>query len=117
MERRSRTLTAGQLMEQLSRLDPDLPVVFEARDEPLGNYGVRAVEVDEQQRESLFADGPYGCDVFHEKIGGGYNGHPAEWWTGDRYDQPGPVVFLRYELPWQPTIDGELAQPELEAPA
>lgn len=108
----SRTLTVGQLIAKLSRLDPSLPVVFEARDEPLGDYGVRSLEVREMQRENIYAADPFGCDVFHSHISGGYGGRPKEWWSDrpsgrDRYDLPQPVVLLRYERQWQPTIDGE----------
>ncbi len=115
--RPSRTLTVGQLLNELSLLDPSLPVVFEARDEPLGDYGVRSLEVCEMQRETIFADGPFGCDVFHSHCSGGHGDCPKEWWSdrhsGDRYDPPQEVVMLRYESEWKPTIDGEIAQPEL----
>jgi len=52
-DRTCRTLTAGQLIEKLRRVDPDLPVVFTSRDEPLGDYGVRSLTVCEMQRENL----------------------------------------------------------------
>lgn len=110
-DKRNRTLTAGQLIEQLSRLNPNLPVVFEARDEPLGDYGVRSLEVCEMQRENIYAGEPFGCDVYHSHVSGGHNGRPKEWWDNPRfpgqYDQPQEVVLLRYERQWQPTIDAE----------
>lgn len=116
-DKSSRTLTVGQLVDRLTRLNPGLPVVFEATDEPLGDYGVRSIEVCEMQRERTYAADPCGCDVFHSHISGGYGDRPKEWWTdrrgGDRYDHPREVVYLRYESEWKPTIDGELAPREL----
>ncbi len=50
-DKSSKTLTVGQLIDRLSRLDPNLPVVFAAQDEPLGDYGVRSVAVRDMQRE------------------------------------------------------------------
>lgn len=115
-DKSSRTLTVRQLIEQLSRLDPNLPVVFEARDEPLGDYGVRSFEVCEMQRENIFASGLSGCDVYHSHVSGGYDGRPKEWWGGpDRYDEPREVVLLRYEREWQPVIDAELSPLEIES--
>jgi hypothetical protein len=40
-DKSSRTATAGQLIAQLSKVDPNTPRVIEQNDEPLGGYGVR----------------------------------------------------------------------------
>ncbi|MGI6797646.1 hypothetical protein [Gordonia sihwensis] len=64
-DRSSRTLTVGDLVAQLSSLDPAMPVVFEGIDEPAGDYGVRSVAVvDDLVRDDTFAADPYGVDVF-----------------------------------------------------
>lgn len=108
-DRTSKTLTAGQLIDRLSRVDPNLPVVFEARDEPLGDYGVRSVEVVDMQRERTYADGMCGTDVFH----GPESRYPEPKWHTSKvfeYDPPGPVVLLGMERPWQPVIDAEVEQ-------
>lgn len=114
-DKSSRTLTVGQLIDKLSRLNPNLPVVMSQHDEPSGDYGVRSIEVSEMQRENIYAPNPFGRDVFHSHISGGYQDRPKEWWTGDRYDQPSQVVFLSDESEWQPTIDGSVGQHELES--
>ncbi|SLJ75914.1 hypothetical protein [Mycobacteroides abscessus] len=83
----NRTLTVGEVIDRLSRLDRSLPVVFQAEDDPSGNYGVRDISVEPMQRESTFAAEPYGCDVYL----------PPEVSlraVGDRYDEPAPVAFL-----------------------
>ncbi len=85
--RANRTLTVGEVIDRLSLLDRSLPVVFEAVDEPSGNYGVRDVSVEPMQRESTFAAEPYGCDVYLSPE----LGLSA---VGDRYDEPRPVAFL-----------------------
>jgi hypothetical protein len=86
----SQTLTVGQLIDVLSKLDPDLPVVMSQEDEPLGHYGVRSVEVYDMQRENTHAGGRYGIDVFHNQI----SHFPVKWWIGDNYENPGTVVLL-----------------------
>lgn len=103
-DRTCRTLTARQLIEKLRRVDPDLPVVFTSRDEPLGDYGVRSLEVCEMQRENIFADGPYGCDVFHNPSQN-FDRKPK---TDFGHDAPQMVVLLDHESPWTPTIDAEV---------
>lgn len=85
--RENRTLTVGEVIERLSRLEHSLPVVFEADDEPLGSYGVRDVSVVPMQRDSTHAAEPYGCDVYRDAELGC---RPR----GDYYDEPGPVAFL-----------------------
>lgn len=84
--RASRTLTVGEVVERLSRLDHSLPVVFEAEDEPLGSYGVRDISVVPMQRTSIHAAEPYGCDVYFDPA-------PARK-PGEYYDEPGPVALL-----------------------
>lgn len=101
--RASRTLSVGEVMDRLSRLDRSLPVVFEAVDEPSGSYGVRDVSVEPMQRQSTFAAEPYGCDVYL----------PAECGpipAGDYYDEPGPVAFLSMYREQIPTRQGDTAE-------
>lgn len=81
----SRTLTVGEIVDRLNQLDRSLPVVFEAEDEPLGNYGVRDASVVPMQRDSTFAAEPGGCDVYVDP-------HPG--FRPSKYDDPGPVAFL-----------------------
>lgn len=111
-DRTSRTLTARQLIEKLSRVDPDLPVVFTARDEPLGDYGVRSMTVREMQRENIFAGGHYGADVFHDPSQS-FDGKPK---TGPSHDEPQMVVLLDHESPWEPTIDAEVIDRQVSLP-
>lgn len=103
-DRTCRTLTARQLIEKLSRVNPDLPVVFTARDEPLGDYGVRSMTVCEMQRENIFAGGYYGADVYHDPTQN-FDRKPK---TGPSHDAPQMVVLLDWESPWEPTIDAEV---------
>lgn len=91
-DRTCRTLTAGQLIEKLRRVDPDLPVVFTSRDEPLGDYGVRSLTVCEMQREN-------------------FDRKPK---TSPSYDAPQMVVLLDNESPWTPTIDAEVIGDDAE---
>lgn len=109
-DRSNRTLTVGQLIEQLSRLDPNLPVVMSQEDDPLGDYGVRSVGVDEMQRESTYSAEPFGMDVYHEG--------PAMFDFRDvdgYHDAPGPVAFLSKGRPYLPTIEAEPQQFALPA--
>jgi hypothetical protein len=110
-DKSSRTLTAGQLIEQLSKVDPSTPVVMSQEDEPCGDYGVRGVEVVRMQRENTYADGAMsGMDVFHRQ----HTTFPQpKFYEGDRYEQPQPVVFLSNHCPWQPTIDADVVQAAL----
>ncbi|AHG24385.1 hypothetical protein PBI_MICHELLEMYBELL_64 [Mycobacterium phage MichelleMyBell] len=103
-DKSSRTLTAGQLIAQLLKVPADTPVVMSQEDDPLGNYGVRRVEFTDMQRDPCYADGPGGRDSWHR---------PHDSYRD--YDPPQGVVFLGAERPWQPTIDGEIALPELES--
>ena len=93
----SRTLTVGEIVDRLARLDRCLPVVLDAEDEPLGCYGVRDVSVEVMQREATYAAEPCGRDVYH--------GHTElfESPSSERYDEPGPVAFLSLEAPRSPS--------------
>jgi hypothetical protein len=106
----SRTLTAGELILQLSKVDPRTPVVMSQSDEPCGLYGVRGLDIEDMQRDPLYADGHYGMDVFHRSE----TTFPTRRWN-DCYDPPTAVVFLSENLPYQPVIDAEIGLPELEA--
>ena len=75
--RASRTLTAGEVIDRLARVDPSLPVVFDAEDGPLGSYGVRDVSVVRMQRESTYADGAHGRDVYLDTVDGEKEAGPA----------------------------------------
>lgn len=94
-DRSSKTLTVGNLIEQLSQLDPTLPVVMSQEDEPPGDCGVRSLRVEEMQRDTVYGGGPYGYDVFHEPMS--RYGKKVEWWKGDRYDEPRMAVLLSKE--------------------
>lgn len=92
----NRTLTVGEVIDRLSRLDHSLPVVFDAEDEPLGNYGVRDVSVVPMQRESTHAAEPFGSDVYHDVSDGSRQ-------VSDYYDEPGPVALLSMNRVRTPT--------------
>lgn len=107
-DKSSRTLTASELIRQLQKVPPDTPVVMSQEDEPAGDYGVRAVDVVDMQRDPLYADGSFGRDVYY-----GYEARfPVIRWS-DRYEPPRPVVFLGHLRPHMPIVDGEIAQKEL----
>ncbi|MFN6548410.1 hypothetical protein [Mycolicibacterium nivoides] len=88
----SQVLTIGDLLDRLVGVDRSLPVVIQAVDEPVGNYGVRDIEVVPMQRESTYAADPNGWDVYHSDFR-----QPSEY-----YDEPGPVAFLTIEAPPSP---------------
>lgn len=97
-------MNVRELIEKLSRLDPELPVVMQQNDEPLGGgYEVLAVDVIAGQPDGLYhATAPaYGCRAWDS---------PQVW---DTYEGDSEVVLLGSDKPWQPTIDGELAPREL----
>lgn len=101
-------MTAGQLIAALSKVDPDTPVVMSQEDEPCGDYGVRAVEFVDMQREPLYADGAWGFDTWH----GCEARYPTPRWS-DKYDPPRQVVFLGKCLPYRPIVDADVEQPAL----
>lgn len=107
-DKSSRTLTVGQLIDKLSRLDPSMPVVFMQQDEPLGDMGVRSVEVCEMGRESTFAEGGWGFDVWHDAAW--VKDMSGSWKSLDPVQE---VVYLDARSPWQPTIDTEIVQKEI----
>jgi hypothetical protein len=111
-DKSSKTITAGELIRQLQKVDPSTPVVMTQNDEPCGDYGVRSVEFTDMKRQDTYAAEPFGMDVWHE----------AEWLnefpnshSHKTFDPPQAVVFLGHYCPWKPTIDAEIAQAEIEA--
>ena len=107
---RSRTLTAGELIAQLSKVPPDTPVVMRQSDEPSGDYGVRSVEFVDMKREPLYAR--IGTDVWHEAD---YLDEYVKRRNLDKFDAPQRVVYLNDELPYLPTIDAEIQPAALPA--
>lgn len=97
-------MKVGELIEKLSRLDPEMVVVMEQNDEPLGEYEVLDVAVVDAEPHSLFhSSAPsYGRKPW---------AYPQVWNTYDGKETK--VVLLGSEPPWQPTIDADLAVPEL----
>lgn len=89
----SRTMTVGEIVDRMVQLDPSrsLPVVFDAVDEPVGNYGVRDVVLAHMQRDDTFADDPAGRDVYY----------PVDEYNkpDDRYDAVTPVIVLSMQAP------------------
>lgn len=97
-------MNVRELMEKLSRLNPDLPVVMQQSDEPLGNYEVLDVEVVPGKPHSMYhasAPSPSGRVWDYPQVWDTYEGGDTE------------VVLLGSDKPWQPTIDGELVHREL----
>lgn len=97
-------MNVRELIEKLSRVDPDLPVVMQQCDEPLGGgYEVLDVSVIAGQPDRLYhATAP--------RYGGRAWDYPQVW---DTYEGDSQVVMLGSDKPWRPIIDGELAQREL----
>ncbi len=60
-----RTMTAGELMNHLSKLDPNLLVLIEGNPEAEGDLGVRSVSVEEGYvRDRRASSAPDDGDVF-----------------------------------------------------
>lgn len=89
----NRVLTVGDVLDRLAGVDRSLPVVIQAVDDPVGNYGVRDIDVVPMQRESTYAADPSGWDVYHSDFRQ----------SGDCHDDPGPVAFLMIEAPPSPS--------------
>lgn len=92
-------MTVAELMERLARLDPELPVIMEQSDEPLGDYEVLDVEVVPGQPDRLY-------HRTAPTYGGKTWDYPQVWNTYDGGDIS--VVLLGSDKPYQPTIDGEI---------
>lgn len=111
-DKSSKTLTAGELIRQLQKVHPDTPIVMSQEDEPCGDHGVRSADITEMKREDTHADGSCGFDVWHEA--NWLNEFPNSR-SHKQFDPPQTVVWLGKSRPWQPTIDAEIAQPEIES--
>lgn len=102
-------MNVRELITALSRLDPELPIVIEQEDlELVGQYvevmQVRFTDSDvyfDPEAFSLDGSRPYDRADWHN------TGTPA------REKPTEPVVLLGCRLPWRPTIDAEVIQPEL----
>lgn len=95
-------MNVGQLIAQLTKFDPDTPVVMQMTDEPPGDY-----EVAEVRTASYCHERP--CPPGHQY-----------WsiWHADQYrdcDPPQPVAFLSFDPPRHETIDAEMALPAIES--
>lgn len=99
-------MNVGELIAQLSKLDPNLPVVMEMTDEPPGDYEASEVRVESycRQRDSWISSPWLWPTIWHE----------AEY-SFDRCDPAQPVAYLSFNPPWKPTIDGEIDQTAIEA--
>lgn len=99
-------MNVRELIEKLSRLDPEMVVLMEQSDDPLGQYEVLDVTVT-----------PGKPDKLYHRTAPTYGGRtwtsPQVWSTWDGGDVP--VVLLGSDPPWQPTIDGEIAPREITA--
>ncbi|RIS72891.1 hypothetical protein D2E70_08545 [Mycobacteroides abscessus] len=98
-------MNVGELIMQLSKLDPSLPVVMQMTDEPPGDYEVGVVSAEMYCREREWSSRP---DLW-----------PTTWhepeYSFDRCDPQQPVAYLSFNPPWKPTIDAEIDQPAIEA--
>lgn len=94
-------MNVGELMAKLSKLDPNLTVLMEQNNEPLGQYEVLDVSVELGKPDRLYhaTASTYGGRVWE---------YPQVWHT---YEGEGTeVVLLGSEKPWQPTIDAVVEQ-------
>lgn len=95
-------MNVGQLIAQLAKFDPSMPVVMQMTDEPPGDY-----EVGEVGTASYCRERP------HES-------QPQCWpttWHADQYrncDPPQPVAFLYIDPPRRETIDAETDRAAIE---
>ena len=104
-------MNVGELIIALSKLDPSLPVVMQQTDEPLGQYEVLDVSVEDGYADKLYhrTAPTYGGRVWES---------PQVWHTYvDRYTKEPitKVVLLDSDKPWRPTIDAEVEQKELRS--
>ncbi|MGV0785211.1 hypothetical protein [Mycolicibacterium sp. XJ775] len=99
-------MNVGQLRAAIANLPDHLPVVMQQNNEPHGDYEVLAVTVEQAYPDDLFhhTAPTYGGKVWES---------PQVWHTHDRERGNTDVVLLGSDKPWMPTIDAELAQPEL----
>lgn len=104
-------VNVGQLRQAIANLSDDLPVVIDQEDLDLVGEYVEVMQV-------RFTD----SDVYFDPKGFSLDGSRpydrADWHntgTPAREKPTEPVVLLGCRLPWQPTIDAEIVQPELES--
>lgn len=99
-------MNVGELIAQLSKLDPNLPVVMEMTDEPPGDYEASEVRVESycRERETSFMSSWRWPTLWHE----------PEYAFG-RCEPARAVAYLSFNPPWKPTIDGEIDQTAIEA--
>jgi hypothetical protein len=98
-------MNVGELIAKLSRLDPNLPVLMQQSDDPLGDYEVLDVSVVPGKPD----------DLYHRTAVPRHGGRPWDyqqvWHTYERGDIE--VVLLGSEKPWQPVVDAEVVQREI----
>lgn len=87
-------MNVGRLIQYLSAYPADMPVVLEARDEPLGDYEVATVDRVRMEHERTYDDG--GIRVYH---------HAGDLSGNGRFDPPTDVVLLGFEARRGPVVD------------
>lgn len=95
-------MNVGQLIQRLSAFPADMPVVLAARDEPVGDYEVMAVDRMRMQHDPTYDDIPW--KVYHHA---GYD--PLK-----RCDPPRDVVFLDFEGRSAGVVDADTPVAALE---
>lgn len=99
-------MNVRELMEKLSRLDPELPVVFEQEDLDLVGQYVEVMDVRFTNSDVYFDGKAFSLD-------GSRPYDRADWHNSgtEARDKPTePVVLLNCKLPWKPTIDGSVIE-------
>jgi hypothetical protein len=96
-------VNVGRLIQYLSAFPADMPVVLEARDEPLGDYEVATVDRARMRHDPTYDD--CGNRVYYPDDGASaITGRAA-----DRFDPPTDVVLLGFEERFGVVVDAQVA--------
>lgn len=102
-------MNVGQLRQALTNLPDHLPVVIDQEDLDLVGEYVEVMQVRFTDTDVYFDPKAFSLD-------GSRPYDRADWHntgTSAREKPTEPVVLLGCRLPWRPTIDAEVIQPEL----
>ena len=104
-------MNVGQLRAALANLPDHMPVVIEQEDLDLVGTYVEVMQVRFTDSDVYFDSKAFSLDGSRPYDRADWHWHNSG--TPARGKPTEPVVLLGCKLPWRPTIDGEIAQPEL----
>lgn len=100
-------MNVGQLRAALANLPDNMPVVIDQEDPELVGSYVELMSIE--RRDDL---------IYRDHDGYSFDGcrpyDRPDWGYNDTTPTE-PAVIVGCKLPWRPTIDGEIARPELES--